>query len=124
MVPGIQHCGATEFGQNGAAQAQDSEHNIRAALEQWAEKGTASSKSIASKYPDGTRHPEMPQVEMTRPQCPYPESAKFKGSGDPNREENFVCRVPQAGGAACLVSAYDIHAVGAALRVVFAGCAI
>ena len=28
---------------------------------------------------------------MTRPLCPYPQSAKYKGSGDPNSAENFVC---------------------------------
>lgn len=99
MVPGMQHCGggpgATEFGENGAAQAQEPEHNIRAALEHWVEKSTAPSKIIASKYSEGVRQPEVRRVEMTRPLCPYPQSARFKGSGDPNREENFVCAVPK-----------------------------
>ena len=31
---------------------------------------------------------------MTRPLCPYPQSARYKGSGDPNRAENFVCTRP------------------------------
>jgi hypothetical protein len=28
---------------------------------------------------------------MTRPLCPYPQQAHYKGSGDPNRYENFAC---------------------------------
>jgi feruloyl esterase len=28
---------------------------------------------------------------MTRPLCPYPQAAQYKGSGDANRAENFVC---------------------------------
>jgi hypothetical protein len=28
---------------------------------------------------------------MTRPLCPYPQQAHYKGSGDPNRDENFAC---------------------------------
>jgi feruloyl esterase len=28
---------------------------------------------------------------MTRPLCPYPEIAKYKGSGDSNDAANFVC---------------------------------
>ena len=89
MVPGMQHCvggpGATSFGQNVASQTYDPEHNIRAALEQWVEKGVAPSTIIATKYSAGDA------VNMTRPLCPYPQSAKYKGSGDPNIAENFLC---------------------------------
>jgi hypothetical protein len=28
---------------------------------------------------------------MTRPLCPYPQTAKYKGSGDTNDAANFVC---------------------------------
>jgi hypothetical protein len=28
---------------------------------------------------------------MTRPLCPYPEVAKFKGSGDIHKASSFVC---------------------------------
>jgi feruloyl esterase len=28
---------------------------------------------------------------MTRALCPYPQLAQYKGSGDPNSAENFVC---------------------------------
>ena len=54
------------------------------------EKGTAPGVIIASKTED-----EAPMtvgsVVMTRPLCPYPQQAHYKGSGDPNRDENFAC---------------------------------
>jgi tannase/feruloyl esterase len=28
---------------------------------------------------------------MTRPLCPYPQAAKYKGTGDTNAAANFVC---------------------------------
>ncbi len=33
------------------------------------------------------------RVEMTRPLCPYPELAVYKGSGSTNDAGNFVCSV-------------------------------
>jgi hypothetical protein len=30
-------------------------------------------------------------VKLTRPACPYPQSARYKGSGDPNDAANFTC---------------------------------
>jgi feruloyl esterase len=30
-------------------------------------------------------------VKMTRPLCPYPKIAKYKGTGDTNNAANFVC---------------------------------
>jgi tannase/feruloyl esterase len=30
-------------------------------------------------------------VKFTRPLCPYPQVAKFKGTGDPEDAANFVC---------------------------------
>ena len=45
MVPGMQHCGGgparTISGSIGATLASDPQHNIRVALENWVEKGTA-----------------------------------------------------------------------------------
>ncbi|HKT23743.1 MAG TPA: tannase/feruloyl esterase family alpha/beta hydrolase, partial [Terriglobales bacterium] len=91
MVPGMQHCGggpgATSF-EEGVHARQDAEHNMRLALEDWVEKGGAPSKIIASKYPDPN---PGSQPTMTRPLCPYPQIAKYKGSGDVNSAENFTC---------------------------------
>ena len=36
-----------------------------------------------------------PNAKMTRPLCPYPQAAKYKGSGDPNDAANFECARPK-----------------------------
>ena len=91
MVPGMQHCGGgpgpDAFGQS-AAWNPDPKLNARSALENWVEKGTAPGIIIASKVSGAD--PAGP-VTMTRPLCPYPQAAQYKGSGDPNRAENFAC---------------------------------
>ena len=32
------------------------------------------------------------RVDMTRPLCPYPQAATYKGSGSVNDAANFVCQ--------------------------------
>lgn len=89
MVPGMQHCGGgpgpENFGEALDATAADPQHNIRITLENWVEKGTAPGSFVVSKAATAN------SPEVTRPLCPYPQAAKYKGSGDPNRAENFVC---------------------------------
>ena len=89
MVPGMQHCGGgpgpENFGEALDATSTDPQHNIRTTLENWVEKGTAPSSFVVSKAASAT------SPEITRPLCPYPQSAKYKGTGDPNRAENFTC---------------------------------
>ncbi|HET7258423.1 MAG TPA: tannase/feruloyl esterase family alpha/beta hydrolase, partial [Candidatus Acidoferrum sp.] len=96
MVPGMQHCGGGPgpdvFGQGGSSPVNDAQHNIYLALEQWVEKDTAPSSVIASKLAGGSPG----AVQETRPLCPYPQSAKYKGSGDTNDAANFVCAAPAA----------------------------
>ncbi len=96
MAPGMQHCGGgpgpSLFGQLGVITAPDPARNVSAALEQWVEKGVAPGSIIATKYLDPF-HPSK-GIEMTRPLCPYPEIAKYKGSGNPNDAANFVCALP------------------------------
>jgi len=55
---------------------------------QWVESGQAPSKLIATRYRDGD---PAKGVQMTRPLCIYPQSAKYNGSGDPNRASSFTC---------------------------------
>lgn len=91
MVPGMQHCddgpGPNSFGQVGRLVSDDPQHSVDAALEQWVENGTPPSTIIASKFAgDDKTHPEM-----TRPLCAYPQTAKYKGSGDPNEAASFKC---------------------------------
>jgi feruloyl esterase len=91
MVPGMQHCdggpGPNSFGQAGGVMPDDPRHNARMALEQWVEKGAAPSTIVATKHGEGPEHP----VKMTRPLCAYPQSAKYKGTGDTSDATNFVC---------------------------------
>lgn len=93
MVPGMQHCGGgpgpNSFGQGGGLPTDNPEHNAYMALEQWVEKGVAPSKIIATKFVDDLNPAKG--VKMTRPLCPYPQVAKYKGSGDVNDAANFVC---------------------------------
>jgi feruloyl esterase len=34
------------------------------------------------------------RVDMTRPLCPYPQVAQYKGVGSTNDAVNFVCKEP------------------------------
>jgi feruloyl esterase len=94
LVPGMQHCGGgpgpNAFGQQGFSAPQpDAQHNIYAALDQWVEKGSAPERIVATKYANDANPAQG--VKMTRPLCPYPQVAKYKGTGDNNDEANFVC---------------------------------
>jgi len=108
MVPGMQHCvggpGPDDFGQLGIPPVNDPQHNIYQALEQWTEKGTPPSTVIASKLapetPAGSVQaasapaPQAAKPKMTRPLCPHPQKAKYKGQGDPNQATSFTCENP------------------------------
>jgi feruloyl esterase len=78
MVPGMGHCGGGD-GPN--------EFDMVAALEQWREQGKAPTEIVASKVSDG-------QVTRTRPLCPYPQVAKYKGTGSIDKAESFACSAP------------------------------
>jgi Tannase and feruloyl esterase len=78
LLPGVGHCG----GGAGPDQA-----DYLTALENWREKGIAPSQIEASRNRDG-------RVDMTRPLCPYPQVAKYSGSGDTNDAKNFTCAAP------------------------------
>jgi hypothetical protein len=92
LVPGMQHCaggpGATSFGQSPGSTA-DAQHGVYAALEQWVEHGAAPDAIVATKYVSD-QDPSQ-GAKFTRPLCPYPRSAKYKGSGDPSDAANFAC---------------------------------
>ena len=92
LAPGMQHCaggpGPSFFGQFGDAPTNDPEHNAFAALERWVEKGVAPSQVIATKYVDDN---PAKGVQRMRPLCPYPQVAKYRGTGDANAAASFVC---------------------------------
>jgi feruloyl esterase len=58
-----------------------------AALEQWREHDNAPAQILATKVTDG-------RVARTRPLCPYPQVAKYKGTGSIDEAENFACTAP------------------------------
>jgi feruloyl esterase len=93
LVPGMQHCGGgpgpNSFGQGANTPPYDPEHNIYSALERWVEQGVAPAQITATKYLDDANPTKG--VKMTRPLCPYPEVARYKGQGDTNDVANFVC---------------------------------
>lgn len=88
MVPGMGHCaggpGTDHFGSRGDAPAVDADHDMLSALEAWVERGKAPQRIIASRVEQG-------QVTRTRPLCPYPSRAVYKGSGSTDDAANFQC---------------------------------
>ena len=70
----------------------DPSRNMSAALERWVEQGTAPSAIVATKY----NTPDNPSsgVKFTRPLCPYPQVARYKGAGSENDAANFACMAP------------------------------
>jgi feruloyl esterase len=78
MAPGMSHCGGGDG---------PSAFDMVAPLEQWVEHGDAPERVIAS-------HRTGNQVDRTRPLCPYPQVAKYKGTGSIDDAGNFVCTQP------------------------------
>ena len=59
------------------------------ALERWVEHGTKPDQMVASHSTNGV-------VDRTRPLCPYPQVATYKGTGSIDDAASFVCRAPAA----------------------------
>jgi len=78
MVPGMGHCAGGD-GPN--------TFNSMAALAAWVEQGKAPEQMVAS-------HATRGQVDRTRPLCPYPQTAVYKGSGGTDDAANFTCKAP------------------------------
>jgi len=78
MVPGMGHCG----GGDGTAT-----FDMLSALERWVEKKQAPDQIPASRVVDG-------RADRTRPLCPYPQVAAYKGSGNTDEASSFVCKAP------------------------------
>ena len=78
MAPGMAHCRGGE-GPN--------TFDMLTALEQWVEQGKAPDQIIAS-------HSANSIVDRTRPLCPYPQVAAYKGTGSTDDAANFACKAP------------------------------
>lgn len=92
MVPGMQHCGGgpgvTVLGavpESGA----DPQYGIQVVLERWVERNAAPAEIMATKY-KRSGDPES-GVAGTRPICPYPEVARYKGTGSTEEAASFSC---------------------------------
>ncbi|HZD77424.1 MAG TPA: tannase/feruloyl esterase family alpha/beta hydrolase, partial [Acidobacteriaceae bacterium] len=99
LMPGVQHCaggpGADSIGQWGLPAMKDSTagNNVIHALQDWVEDGKAPQAIAAAKYAEGADHdPDPHKIVMTRPLCPYPQQAHYKGKGDRNDAASFVCQ--------------------------------
>ncbi len=78
MVPGMNHCA----GGDGT-----SSFDGLAALEQWVEQKRAPAQILGS-------HLTNNAVDRTRPLCPYPQMATYKGSGSIDDVTSFICKAP------------------------------
>jgi len=76
MVPGMHHCSGGE-GPN--------TFDVVGALDQWVEQGTAPDQIVASHLTNG-------KIDRTRPLCPYPQVAEYKGTGTTDDATNFICK--------------------------------
>ena len=56
------------------------------------EQGVAPEEIIATKFKSGTN--PASGVERTRPLCPYPMVARYKGTGSTDDTANFECAAP------------------------------
>ena len=78
MAPGMGHCrggpGPDQF-------------DALSALERWVEQGEAPEQIVAARVIDGV-------VDRTRPLCPYPQVAKWNGTGSTDDADNFACATP------------------------------
>jgi feruloyl esterase len=75
LVPGMHHCsggpGPNSF-------------DMLTVLENWVEKGIAPASVVASHSANG-------KIDRTRPLCPYPQVARYQGSGSIDDAANFRC---------------------------------
>ncbi len=76
MAPGMAHCGGGD-GPN--------TFDMVSALERWVEQSKAPDIIVASHLTNGT-------VDRTRPLCPYPQVAEYKGTGSTDEAANFICK--------------------------------
>ena len=94
MVPGMAHCfggnGPNSFG-NSLTGKTDPANNVVGALDRWVTEGVAPDQIIATKYQDDDTGKN---ALRTRPLCPYPQVARWKGVGSTDDSTNFICRAP------------------------------
>jgi feruloyl esterase len=78
MIPGMAHC---------AGGVGPDQHDAVTAVIDWVEEGIAPDSLIAQKIVNGA-------VMRSRPLCPYPQVARYKGQGSTDDAASFECRMP------------------------------
>jgi feruloyl esterase len=78
MVPGMGHCGGGEGPDT---------FDMMSAMDSWVDAGRLPQVIEASKITAG-------KVTRTRPLCPYPQVARYKGTGSIDEAANFACVAP------------------------------
>ena len=78
FAPGMAHCGGGE-GPN--------VFDALTSLEQWREQGKAPASILATHSTNG-------KIDRSRPLCPFPQVAKYKGTGSIDDAANFACGSP------------------------------
>jgi feruloyl esterase len=78
MMPGVNHC------QGGPGS--DTFNKVKI-IEEWVEQGRKPAQIIAAHMTNG-------KADKTRPLCPYPQVAAYKGTGATDDATNFVCKTP------------------------------
>lgn len=98
LYPGVGHCGSS-----GVGPQPGNPHRgpLFEALVNWVENGVAPDEIVATKYSGGSGVPGGAQgpvaggltgaVIATRPVCPYPKTAIYKGTGSTDDAKNFTC---------------------------------
>jgi feruloyl esterase len=79
MVPGMGHCSGGDGPDT---------FDMIAALEAWVERGTPPAQIVASKIVDG-------EIRRSRPLCPFPQQARYNGTGSLDVASNFACVVQE-----------------------------
>jgi feruloyl esterase len=79
LVPGMEHC------RGGAGP--DSFDGL-GALVRWVEEGVAPDRIVATRF-EGEGAARRPA--FSRPLCPYPQQARYRGQGDPSDAGSFTC---------------------------------
>jgi len=79
MIPGMAHC---------AGGLGPDQYDAVTAVIDWVEKGTAPDSLVAKKIANGA-------VTRSRPLCPYPQVARYRGEGSVDDAASFECRMPE-----------------------------
>lgn len=78
MVPGMNHCGGGDG---------PSTFDMVRTIDQWVAHRNAPERIAAAHLTNGA-------TDRTRPLCPYPQVAQYRGTGTTDDATNFVCKAP------------------------------